>query len=475
MASVASPPASRKTHGSKQVLAMSPLVVVILAAGQGKRMRSARPKVLHTLAGRPLLEFVVDAAGELRPSRVLVVYGHGGAAVPEALSHLDVEWVEQAERLGTGHAVQQAMAQVPDDATILVLYGDVPLVNAHTLKALLEGVDDGTIGLMTVDLQDPTGYGRVIRDVNGAVTGIVEERDADPEQRRVNEINTGILAAPAPLLRSWLGALKAENAQGEYYLTDVFAMAVGEGISISTVAPDSEHEVLGVNDRIQLARLERWYQRLQAERLMESGVTLCDPDRVDVRGQLSVGRDVLVDVNVVFEGRVDIADRVRIGPNTVIRNATIGPDTEILSHCVIEDAHTGAGCRIGPYARLRPATTLADHVHIGNFVEVKKSRVERESKINHLTYVGDSEVGQNVNIGAGTITCNYDGANKHRTIIGDRVFIGSGTQLVAPVRVGAGATVGAGSTITTDVVEDGLAVARSRQRTITGWKRPKKK
>ncbi len=454
---------------------MSSLVVVILAAGQGKRMRSDRPKVLHQLAGRPLLEWVVEAAVELEPQHVLVVYGHGGATVRDMLSHLDVEWVEQMERLGTGHAVRQAMPQVADDATVLVLYGDVPLVNPSTLRHLLEGVSAKSIGLMTVEVPDPTGYGRILRAGNGTVAGIVEERDADPEQRRVSEVNTGILAAPAALLRFWLEALKPENAQGEYYLTDIFEMAVAEGVAINTVAPETDYEVLGVNDRAQLACLERWYQGKQAQRLMESGATLCDPARVDVRGDVSVGRDVVVDVNVVFEGRVDIGDGVRIGPNTVIRDSIIGANTEVLSHCLIEEAQTGAGCRIGPYARLRPGTVLAEQVHIGNFVEIKKSKVERGSKINHLSYVGDSEVGTDVNIGAGTITCNYDGANKHQTVIGDGAFVGSGTQLVAPVRVGTGATVGAGSTITTDVVENGLAVARSRQKTIRGWKRPQKK
>ncbi|MDA1107440.1 MAG: bifunctional UDP-N-acetylglucosamine diphosphorylase/glucosamine-1-phosphate N-acetyltransferase GlmU [Proteobacteria bacterium] len=450
------------------------LSVIILAAGQGTRMRSALPKVLHPLAGRPLLEHVIHTAHELDAKAVHVVYGYGGDAVPRALAHLDACWVEQAEQLGTGHAVAQAMPFVADADTVLVLYGDVPLIGAATLRRLLAAASSEGLGLLTVYQHDPRGYGRIVRDKGRKVTRIVEEKDATADERTINEINTGMIAAPAEQMRGWLAKLENNNAQKEFYLTDVIALAVQDGRVINTVEPDKVAEVMGVNNKGQLAELERYYQHRQAERLMEQGITLLDPLRFDLRGELSAGQDVTIDVNVIMEGIVTLGDRVRIGPHVVIRNAKIGDDVEILSHCAIDDAVIESGCRIGPFARIRPETKLAAGVHIGNFVEIKKSEIGAGSKINHLSYVGDATVGRDVNIGAGTITCNYDGANKHQTIIEDGVFIGSDTQLVAPVTVGAGATVGAGSTITQDVPPKVLAVSRVKQSTVPGWKRPVK-
>jgi len=454
---------------------MPPLHVVILAAGVGKRMRSDRPKVLHRLAHRSLLEFVVEAACALEPERVHVVYGHGGREVPDALAHLDVAWVQQAEQLGTGHAVEQAMPGIPEQAVVLVLYGDVPLIASRTLAETVAGVDASSIALITVHLENPSGYGRIVRDAGGSVVAIVEERDAGERERAIREINTGILAVPAGALGRWLGELECDNAQGEYYLTDVIALAVRDGFSVRAVSPAAVEEVLGVNDRAQLAHLERCYQRGRAEALMREGVTLRDPARFDVRGEVSAGRDVVIDVGVLLEGRVTIGDAVSIGPHTIIRDTRIGDGVEILGHSVIEGADIGAGARIGPFSRIRPETRLGEGVHVGNFVEIKKSEVGAGSKVNHLSYVGDTEVGRDVNVGAGTITCNYDGANKHRTVIGDQAFIGSGTELVAPVKVGAGATIGAGSTITRDAPPGALTLARSRQATVEGWKRPVKK
>ncbi len=468
------------------------LSVIILAAGQGTRMRSALPKVLHPLAGRPLLEHVIHTAHGLNAQTVHVVYGYGGDAVPRALAHLDARWVEQAEQLGTGHAVAVALGVLPpatlshpwlaqatspisDDDTVLVLYGDVPLISTATLQRLIAAVSDGSLGLLTVHQHDPSGYGRIVRDEGRKVTRIVEEKDATADERAINEINTGMIAAPAARMRAWLARLENNNAQKEYYLTDVIALAVRDSIVINTVEPDKVAETMGINNKAQLAELERYYQRHEAERLMLEGVTLLDPLRLDVRGEVSVGQDVTLDVNVVLEGKVTLGDRVRIGPQVVIRNARIGDDVEILSHCVIEDAVIEAGCRIGPFARIRPETILAAGVHIGNFVEIKKSRVGAGTKINHLSYVGDAIVGREVNIGAGTITCNYDGASKHQTVIEDGAFIGSDTQLVAPVTVGAHATVGAGSTITQDVPPEALAVSRVKQSTVPGWERPAKK
>jgi bifunctional UDP-N-acetylglucosamine pyrophosphorylase/glucosamine-1-phosphate N-acetyltransferase len=454
---------------------MSDLTVIILAAGQGKRMYSDLPKVLHPLGGRPLLAHVVATSLALEPRQVIVVYGHGGRLVPERLAALPVDWVEQGEQLGTGHAVAQAMPGVGDGDTLLVLYGDVPLIRAETLRGLIRLSGPDAVALLTVELDDPSGYGRVLRDASGHVARIVEQKDASPEELTVREANTGILAVPAGRLRGWLAALGNDNAQGEYYLTDVIGMAVAQGLPVHTVRPASGFEVLGVNNRLQLAELERAYQRREAERLMLAGVTLADPARIDVRGEVIAGRDVFIDVNVILEGRVVLGDGVRVGPHNLIRDAEIGAGAEVLANCVIEEAVVGAQSRVGPFSRVRPETRLAAGVHVGNFVEIKKSAVGERSKINHLSYVGDSEVGRNVNVGAGTITCNYDGANKHRTVIGDDVFIGSDTQLVAPVTVGAGATIGAGSTITRDAPPGELTLSRVPQTTRPGYKRPQKR
>jgi bifunctional UDP-N-acetylglucosamine pyrophosphorylase/glucosamine-1-phosphate N-acetyltransferase len=447
------------------------LSVVILAAGQGTRMCSSLPKVLHKLAGRALLEHVTRTARELT-QKIAVVYGYGGDAVPRTLAHLDVRWVEQAPQLGTGHALLQAMPSVPDDDTVLVLYGDVPLITVATLNKLIGAADKDGLGLLTVKLDDPAGYGRIVRDAHGKIARIVEEKDATADERAIKEINTGLLAVCAQRLRAWLKELKSDNAQREYYLTDVIALAARDGVAVNAVFAENAAEALGVNTRAQLAGLERRYQRMQAERLMAQGVTLADPARFDLRGELSAGGDVEIDANVILEGKVTLGERVRIGPFTLLRNVSVADDVSILSHCVIEDAVIGKHCRIGPYARVRPETRLGPGAHIGNFVEIKKSTVGENSKINHLSYVGDATVGREVNVGAGTITCNYDGVSKHQTVIGDGAFIGSDTQLVAPVTVGAGAVVGAGSTITQDVPPDVLALSRVKQSTVPGWKRP---
>jgi len=447
--------------------------IIVLAAGQGTRMRSDLPKVLHPLAGKSLIEHVLDAASQLLPEQLYLVYGHGGEQVKQATSAYAVRYVEQSTQLGTGHAVMQAMPQIPDDHRVMVLYGDVPLISLHTLQQMAQLSD--ALGLLTVKLENPSGYGRIVRTLDDQVLRIVEEKDADISIKKIKEVNTGIMSVPAALLRQWLSALKNDNAQGEYYLTDVISLAVQAGIKVQTFTPTTLEEVQGVNDRIQLAELERYYQRQQAHELMRNGVTLRDPARFDVRGSLETGRDLLIDINVLLEGRVKLGNRVKIGANCVIRNAQIADDVEILPNCVIEGATIESGCRIGPFARIRPETHLAAKVHVGNFVEIKQSTVAQGSKINHLSYVGDSEVGSQVNIGAGTITCNYDGANKHKTLIGDQVFIGSNTQLVAPVEIGAGATIGAGSTITRNVAPGDLALTRSPQKSIPNWQRPVKK
>lgn len=450
-----------------------PLTTIILAAGQGTRMRSALPKVLHNLAGKPLLRHVIEAAQELVAHDIYVVYGHGGELVREALADTGVNWVEQTEQLGTGHAVAQAAPYVPAENVVLVLYGDVPLISPVTLGYLIEEADNDRLALLTVRLEQPKGYGRIVRGKNGVVQCIVEEKDASAEERTIDEVNTGIMAIPARHLRAWLERLDNRNAQSEYYLTDIVSLAVEDGVEIRASHPSRSEEVMGVNDRVQLALLERRYQEHVAEQLMREGVTLVDPKRFDLRGHLTCGRDVIIDVNAVFEGEVILGDEVRISPNTLIRNAQIADGVEILANCVIEDAVIGAHSRIGPFARIRPQTELAEQVHVGNFVEIKKTQVGNGSKINHLSYVGDSHIGRNVNLGAGTITCNYDGANKHQTVIGNDVFVGSDTQLVAPVRVGDRATIGAGSTITRDVPSGKLTLCRSRdQITVNGWKRP---
>ncbi len=448
--------------------------VVILAAGQGKRMRSDLPKVLHRLGGRPLLAHVLDTARELGAGKICVVYGHGGEAVRRAFDAADIIWVRQEPQLGTGHAVLQTLTFLDPAAPTLVLYGDVPLIGAPTLTRLIEVADSG-LGVLTEDLDDPAGYGRIVRDGDGNVLRIVEERDASDEERAIGEINTGFLAAPTAALMRWLPALGNDNTQGEYYLTDIVRLAIGEGLPVATTQPDDSWEVLGVNSKVQLAELERLHQYRNALLLMEQGVTLLDPDRLDVRGELDCGRDVTIDVNCVFEGRVVLGDGVAVGAHCVLKNAVIGAGTRIAPFSHIEEAEAGRGCIIGPYARLRPGTKLGEDVHIGNFVEVKNSTVADRSKANHLAYVGDATVGRNVNVGAGTITCNYDGANKHRTVIEDDVFIGSDTQLVAPVTVGRGATLGAGTTLTEDAPPDKLTITRVKQTTVPGWKRPVKK
>ncbi|HEX7934649.1 MAG TPA: bifunctional UDP-N-acetylglucosamine diphosphorylase/glucosamine-1-phosphate N-acetyltransferase GlmU [Paraburkholderia sp.] len=449
--------------------------IVILAAGTGKRMRSALPKVLHPLAGRPLLAHVIDTARTLAPTRLVVVIGHGAEAVRETVAAPDLQFAVQEQQLGTGHAVQQALPLLDPSVPTLVLYGDVPLTRASTLRALVEGAGEGGYGVLTVTLADPTGYGRIVRDQAGKVSRIVEQKDANAEQLQIAEINTGIIVAPTGRLSGWLAALKNDNAQGEFYLTDAVEMAIEDGLEVVTTQPQDEWETLGVNSKQQLAELERIHQRNVADALLVGGVTLADPARLDVRGTLECGRDVAIDVNCVFEGRVTLADNVTIGPNCVIRNATIGAGTRIEAFTHIDGAEVGASVVLGPYARLRPGTSLHDESHVGNFVEVKNAVLGRGSKANHLTYIGDSDVGARVNIGAGTITCNYDGANKFRTIIEDDVFVGSDTQLVAPVRVKRGATIAAGTTVWKDVEEDALVLNDKTQTSKTGYVRPVKK
>lgn len=451
---------------------MNALNIVILAAGKGTRMYSDKPKVLHALAGKPLVQHVLDRATELNPQQICVVYGHGGEAVPQAMSSYGAQFVIQEPQLGTGHAVQQAMPHLTDASRTLVLYGDVPLTLAQTLQQMQQA-GEGLV-LLTVNLDDPTGYGRIVRNAQGAVQCIVEEKDANNEQRKISEVNTGILLAPTKMLREWLSKLGNNNAQGEYYLTDIVAMAVADGIPVSSTQPAQRWEVEGINNKSQLATLERVWQQTVAGRFMAQGVTLADPARLDVRGNLSCGRDVEIDVGCIFEGEVTLGDRVRVGAYSIIRNASIEQGTQIAAYSHIESSEVGANCHIGPYARLRPGTKLAEDAHVGNFVEIKNSEIGKGSKANHLSYIGDSTVGSRVNIGAGTITCNYDGANKFRTIIEDDAFIGSDTQLVAPVRVGKGATIGAGSTITKDTPDSELTLSRSKQITINGWKRPQK-
>lgn len=449
------------------------LDVVILAAGQGTRMRSRLPKVLQPLAGQPLLAHVMDMAGGLADARLHVVYGHGGGSVPAAFPGVRCRWVEQARQLGTGHAVEQAMPGIDDASTVLVLYGDVPLVTRATAMALVGSAATG-LALLTARLGDPAGYGRIIRDGDGRVRRIVEQKDASDTERAIDEVNTGLLAAPAGRLRDWLSRLDNANAQGEFYLTDVVGLAVRDGVPVDTVAAQDAEEVMGVNDKIQLAEAEAAMRRRRVNELMEQGATVADPTRVDIRGKVTCGKDVFLDVGVVLEGEVRLGDGARLGPYCVVRDCEIGEGSTVHPHSVIEGARIGPGCSIGPFARLRPGTEMAAGAKIGNFVEVKNSRLGEGSKANHLSYVGDTTVGRDVNIGAGTITCNYDGANKYRTVIGDRAFIGSGVELVAPVEVGEGATVGAGSTISKNAPPEALTVARSRQTTVKGWKRPVK-
>jgi bifunctional UDP-N-acetylglucosamine pyrophosphorylase/glucosamine-1-phosphate N-acetyltransferase len=453
---------------------MNPLHVVILAAGEGKRMKSAVPKVLQRIAGRPMLAHVIATARELGPERIHVVYGHGGDQVRAAFAgEADLNWVEQARQLGTGHAVQQAMPDVPDGARVLVMYGDAPLFRAETLRRLLAA--EGRLALLAATLANPTGYGRVVRDAQGRVAGVVEEKDASEEQRAIHLVNTGVIAADANALRSWLSRLSNDNAQGEYYLTDVAAMAAEDFTPAEIVEVDDPEETEGANDPWQLARLERVFQRRAVRALCLQGARVADPARVDIRGEVTVGRDVEIDVDVVFEGRVVLGDGVRIGPFCRIRDAVLAAGTEVRAHCDIEGARTEGAALIGPFARLRPGTVLADGVHIGNFVEAKNTTMGAGSKANHLSYLGDAVIGAKVNIGAGTITCNYDGVNKSRTVIGDGAFIGSNSALVAPVEIGEDATIGAGSVIGKNAPAGKLTVARAKQVTVEGWTRPGKK
>ena len=451
----------------------SKLEILILAAGKGTRMRSALPKVLHRLAGKPLLAHVVDTAHALGAAQTCVVYGFGGDAVPQAMADARLSFVLQAEQHGTGHAVKQALPCLADDSVTLVLYGDVPLTRAATLQPLVAAAEAGRLGLLTVNLPHPDGYGRIVREA-GRVTRIVEHKDATPAERAIQEVNTGILAVATRHLRQWIGELRNENAQGEYYLTDIIALAVRDGVAVETHQPAHAWEVLGVNSKAQLAELERIHQSEIAQTLLEAGVTLLDPARLDVRGELHCGRDVVIDVNCVFEGRVELGDGVQVGAHCVLRNVTVAAGTAIDAFTLVDDAVIGEASRVGPFSRIRPGTRLAREVHVGNFVEIKNSEIGDGSKINHLSYVGDTTMGKKVNIGAGTITCNYDGANKHRTVIEDDVFVGSDTQLVAPVTVGRGATLGAGTTLTRDAPAGELTLSRAKQLTLAGWKRPVK-
>lgn len=454
----------------------TPISILILAAGQGTRMRSSLPKVLQPLAGRPLLSHVLDTARALDPHRLVVVYGHGGDRVREAFPAADIRWVHQAQQRGTGHAVQVALPETDADDRVLILYGDVPLVRAETVRRLLVQLDEGAdLVVLTAALKSPTGYGRILRDDRGRVQRIVEEKDASDSERRINEVNTGIMAARSRDFARWLSQVTNDNAQGEFYLTDCVSLANAEGKRIEATVGHEAIELMGVNDKRQLAEQERAYQRREAERLMVEGVTVIDPARLDIRGEVRAGRDVTLDVNVILQGRVTLGEGAHIGAGCVIVDSEIGPGAHILPHTVIEGAVIGAHASVGPFARIRPGTHTDRNAKIGNFVEVKNAKVGEGSKINHLSYVGDSELGRDVNIGAGTITCNYDGANKHKTVIGDRAFIGSNTALVAPLTVGADATIGAGTTLNKDAPPGELTVARAKAITIPGWKRPVKK
>ena len=453
------------------------LHIVVLAAGKGSRMKSAKPKVLHELAGRPMLEHVLDTAQSLNPNCIHLVVGHESEQIKHYFAGYpaDLNWVYQNEQLGTGHAVAQAIPSIPDKAQVLVLYGDVPLIAQNSLQELVELADDQTLALLTVEMEDPTGYGRIVRNIADEVVAIVEQKDANDEQLAIPEINTGFMAASSDNLKAWLPQLSSDNAQGEYYLTDLVALAVNDGKEVEACFPDSLEEVQGVNDRLQLCELECWYQSQLGEALLRDGVTLFDPNRIDIRGTLTAGQDVTIDLNCIFVGDVTVGDNVEIGPNCVITNSVIGSGTYIQANSVIEDSVIAAECTIGPYARLRPGTKLAAKAKIGNFVETKKADIGEGSKINHLSYIGDAEIGRDVNVGAGTITCNYDGVNKSKTSLKDGVFIGSNSSLVAPVTIGEDATIGAGSVVTKDVEKEQLAVARGKQVNISNWKKPNKR
>ncbi|MFT5426436.1 MAG: bifunctional UDP-N-acetylglucosamine pyrophosphorylase/glucosamine-1-phosphate N-acetyltransferase [Gammaproteobacteria bacterium] len=438
-------------------------------------MYSELPKVLHHLAGKSLLEHVYHTASMLETRGIHVIYGYGGDQVIEELSHLDVDWVEQAEQLGTGHAVKQALPNIPDKDLVLILYGDVPLITNETLTDLVVAAEDSHFSLLTCLVDDPRGYGRIVRNDNDEVIRIVEEKDASNDEKKIDEINTGMMVTNGKALKQWIGELERNNAQNEFYLTDVIEMAVRDGVEINTVQPHSIVEIRGVNDRAQLSELERYYQLIQAHQLMRKGITIMDPSRFDLRGDLEIDSDCYLDINVILEGRLKIGSGVRIGANCIIKDTVIDDDVEILPNSIIENAVIGKACRIGPFARIRPETVLNENVHVGNFVEIKKSIVGNASKVNHLSYIGDAEIGIDSNIGAGVITCNYDGANKHKTIIGDNVFVGSDVQLIAPVSISSGATIAAGTTITKDVAENELAISRTLQKSISDWKRPEEK
>ena len=451
------------------------LAVITLAAGKGSRMKSDLPKVLHKLAGKPMLAHVLSSSSQLNNAKQHVVIGHGAELVQQQITDFDISWAFQTEQNGTGHAVAQAMPNVDPEATVIVLYGDVPLIRSSTLQQLLDQTQaQQGLTLLTVKLDNPMGYGRIVRNAAGEIQAIVEQKDASPEQLKINEVNTGILAVSAKYLNEWLPKLSSNNAQGEYYLTDIIAMAVSQGVAVSAIHPHDEYEVQGVNDRLQLSELERVYQRQQADELLRAGVSLADPSRLDIRGTLTVGNDVAIDVGCIFEGDVTLADGVHVGPYCVIKDSKIGAGTELQAYSHLDQANTAENCQIGPYARLRPGAELHNQAKVGNFCEVKKSVIGEGAKVNHLTYIGDAEIGKQANIGAGTITCNYDGVNKFKTEIGENAFIGSNSSLVAPVKVGAGATVGAGSTITKDVEAEELAIGRGKRRNISGWQRPVK-
>ena len=463
---------TRTKNSFREASVVTTLNTIILAAGQGSRMKSSLPKVLHKIAGKPMVQWVIDAAGQLPANNAHVVIGHGADHLKEALSGQPLTFAVQAEQLGTGHAVAQAMPNIAEDSIALVLYGDVPLTKAETMARLVEIAEQGDFALLTVKLDDPTGYGRIVRDEQARVSAIVEHKDATADQLAITEVNTGILAVAASKLHEWLPQLSSDNAQGEYYLTDVIAMAASSGMTITTMQPDTEQEVQGINNRMQQAELERWYQQQQARSLMEQGVTLADPARLDVRGDLTVGTDVSIDINVVFKGKVVLGNNVTIEPNCVIEDSVIGDGCHIKANSVLEQAELAGDSDIGPFARLRPGSRLALGAKVGNFVETKKANIGAGSKVNHLSYVGDAEVGPGANIGAGTITCNYDGVNKFKTEIGAGAFIGSNSALVAPVKIGENATVGAGSTVSKNVNDAELAVSRARQTNIKGWQRP---
>ncbi|HET7061436.1 MAG TPA: bifunctional UDP-N-acetylglucosamine diphosphorylase/glucosamine-1-phosphate N-acetyltransferase GlmU [Nitrosospira sp.] len=451
------------------------LNIAILAAGLGKRMHSDQPKVLHRLAGKSLLVHVLETARALSPARICIIFGHGGEAVPKAIGDPSLTWVKQVPQLGTGHALMQALPYLGSEGATLVLYGDVPLIGLPTLERLVAIAGNDTLALLTVELGDPFGYGRIVRNAAGNIAAVIEEKDASNSERSIREVYTGITVIPNRYLHSWLHKLENNNAQKEYYLTDIVAMAVRDNVKVVAGHPDRAWEIAGINSKLQLAELERIYQKECASTLLEQGVTLADPSRIDVRGKLTCGADVEIDIGCIFEGRVDLADRVKVGAHSILRDVKIAAGSAIAPFSLIESTEVGENCRVGPYARIRPGTRLDNDVHIGNFVEVKNSAIEAGSKANHLSYIGDTVIGKRVNIGAGTITCNYDGANKHQTIIEDDVFVGSDTQLVAPVKVSKGSTIGAGSTITKDTPPETLTLSRARQTSIDGWRRPVKK